>query len=93
MTKNDNWYTKLFNYKISNIYDTWIDFYQAFNENNDYLTLFYLKDGIANNLVNAMRNLSNGTPSDYVFTDVFGEITMQLTKSYSECPLKVDPIK
>lgn len=67
--------------------------YQLPRNNNDYLTLFYLKDGIANNLVNAMRNLSNGTPSDYIFADVFGEITMQLTKSYSECPLKVDPIK
>lgn len=30
----------LFNYKISNIYDTWVDFYQSFNKNNDYLNEF-----------------------------------------------------
>lgn len=30
----------LFNYKISNIYDTWINFYNVFDEDNDYLKEF-----------------------------------------------------
>ena len=30
----------LFNYKISNIYDTWINFYNVFDENNDFLKEF-----------------------------------------------------
>lgn len=30
----------LFNYKISNIYDTWINFYNVFNEDDDYLKEF-----------------------------------------------------
>lgn len=59
--------------------------YQLPNENNDYLTLFYLKDGIAENIMYAMATNS--------FDGVFGEITMQLSQKYSECPLKVDPVK
>lgn len=30
----------LFNYKISNVYNTWINFYNKFNPNNDYLNEF-----------------------------------------------------
>lgn len=30
----------LFNYKISNIYDTWINFYNVFDKNNDFLKEF-----------------------------------------------------
>lgn len=30
----------LFNYKINNIYDTWINFYNVFDENNDFLKEF-----------------------------------------------------
>lgn len=54
--------------------------YQLPDENNDYLTLFYLKDGIAENLMAAMATQS--------FDGVFGEITMKLSKMYAECPLK-----
>lgn len=59
--------------------------YQLPNVNNDYLTLFYLKDGIAENIMVAMATGS--------FGGVFGEITMRLSKTYKECPLKVNPIK
>lgn len=55
---------------------------------NDYLTLFYLKDGIATNLVTALQKMMQGDVSG--LNDVFGEITMQLTKPYNECPLKVN---
>lgn len=54
--------------------------YQLPDENNDYLTLFYLKDGIAENIMAAMATQS--------FDGVFGEITMKLSKMYAECPLK-----
>ena len=59
--------------------------YQLPQNGNDYLTLFYLKDGIAQNLLTALTTGS--------FDGVFGEITMMLSQSYDECPLKVDPIK
>ena len=59
--------------------------YQLPQNGNDYLTLFYLKDGIAQNLLAALATGS--------FDGVFGEITMMLSQSYDECPLKVDPIK
>lgn len=54
--------------------------YQLPDENNDYLTLFYLKDGIAENIMYAMAAGS--------FAGVYGEITMKLSKKYTECPLK-----
>lgn len=54
--------------------------YQLPDANNDYLTVFYLKDGIAENIVHAMTTGS--------FDDAYGEITMKLSKKYTECPLK-----
>lgn len=54
--------------------------YQLPNAYNNYLTLFYLKDGIAENLMTAMATQS--------FDGVFGEITMMLSKSYKKCPLE-----
>jgi hypothetical protein len=65
--------------------------YQLPNENNDYLTLFYLKDGIANNLVTGLTKMMQGDMSG--MANIYGEITMLLSQSYSECPLKVDPVK
>ena len=59
--------------------------YQLPNENNNYLTLFYLNDGIAENIMTAMTNGS--------FDGVYGEITMLLSETYTECPLKVNPVK
>lgn len=58
--------------------------YQLPNENNDYLVLFYLKDGIAENIMTAMQTGS--------FAGVYGVIEMKLSKTYTECPLKVTPI-
>lgn len=59
--------------------------YQLPNSNNDYLILFYLKDGIAENIMTAMATGS--------FDGVFGTIEMMLSQAYAECPLKVSPIK
>lgn len=53
--------------------------YQLPNVNNDYLTLFYLKDGIATNLLTSL-----GTGS---FEGVYGELTMKLSKTYTTTPL------
>lgn len=59
--------------------------YQLPNENNDYLILIYLKDGIAENIMAALQTSS--------FDGVYGTIQMMLSKTYTECPLKVSPIK
>lgn len=59
--------------------------YQLPQNGNNYLTLFYLKDGIAQNLLAALTAGS--------LDGVFGEITMMLSQSYDECPLKADPVK
>lgn len=59
--------------------------YQLPNENNNYLVLFYLKDGIAENIMVAMQTGS--------FEGVYGVIQMMLSKTYAECPLKVNPVK
>lgn len=59
--------------------------YQLPNENNNYLTLFYLNDGIAENIMTAMQTGS--------FDGVYGSIEMTLSTTYTECPLKVDPVK
>ena len=59
--------------------------YQLPNENNNYLILFYLKDGIAENIMVAMQTGS--------FDGVYGVIQMMLSKTYTECPLKVNPVK
>lgn len=59
--------------------------YQLPNVNNNYLSLFYLKDGIAENILAAMQTGS--------FDGVYGVIEMMLSQSYAECPLKVSPIK
>lgn len=59
--------------------------YQLPNENNNYLILFYLKDGIAENIMIALQTGS--------FDGVYGVIQMMLSKTYAECPLKVNPIK
>lgn len=54
--------------------------YQLPNENNDYLSFIYLKDGIAENIMTAMATGS--------FDGVYGEITMLLSKTYTKCPLE-----
>lgn len=59
--------------------------YQLPNENNNYLTLFYFNDGIAENIMTAMQTGS--------FDGVYGSIEMMLSTTYTECPLKVDPVK
>lgn len=59
--------------------------YQLPNENNNYLNLYYLKDGIAENILVAMQTGS--------FDGVYGVIEMMLSETYTECPLKVSPIK
>ena len=59
--------------------------YQLPQSGNDYLTLFYLKDGIAQNIMAALQTGS--------FDAVYGQIVMLLSQSYDECPLKVSPIK
>jgi hypothetical protein len=65
--------------------------YQLPSGNNNYLILFYLKDGIAENILVAMQAAMQGNTS--AFNDVFGVVEMMLSKSYAECPLKVDPVK
>lgn len=65
--------------------------YQLPNNNNDYLILFYLKDGIAENLLTALQAAMQGDTS--AFDGVYGVIEMMLSQSYAECPLKVSPIK
>lgn len=59
--------------------------YQLPNENNNYLILMYLKDGIAENIMTAMQTGS--------FDGVYGTIQMMLSETYTECPLKVSPVK
>ena len=59
--------------------------YQLPNVNNNYLSLFYLKDGIAENIMAAMQTGS--------FNGVYGVIEMMLSETYTECPLKVSPVK
>lgn len=59
--------------------------YQLPNENNNYLILIYLKDGIAENIMTAMQTGS--------FDGVYGTIQMMLSETYTECPLKVSPVK
>lgn len=59
--------------------------YQLPNENNNYLILIYLKDGIAENIMTAMQTGS--------FDGVYGAIQMMLSETYTECPLKVSPVK
>lgn len=65
--------------------------YQLPNQNNNYLILFYLKDGIAENILVAMQAAMQGNTS--AFAGVFGVIEMMLSQSYSECPLKVSTVK
>lgn len=55
--------------------------YQLPNAGNDYLTLMYFNDGMAENLMNAMIT---GT-----FDGAYGEINMKLSKTYATCPLEV----
>lgn len=55
--------------------------YQLPNAGNDYLTLMYFKDGMAENLMNAMTTGS--------FDGAYGEINMKLSKTYATCPLEV----
>lgn len=65
--------------------------YQLPNSNNNYLVLFYLKDGIAENLLTALQAAMQGNTS--AFDGVYGVIEMMLSETYTECPLKVSPIK
>lgn len=59
--------------------------YQLPQSGNDYLTLLYLKDGIAQNIMAALQTGS--------FDAVYGQIVMLLSQSYDDCPLVVSPIK
>lgn len=59
--------------------------YQLPQSGNDYLTLIYLKDGLAQNIMAALQTGS--------FDAVYGQIVMLLSQSYDDCPLKVSPIK
>ena len=65
--------------------------YQIPDKGGTDLYLFYLKDGIANNLTNALFKAVNGDPNP--FDEVYGIIEMTLTEAYEECPLKVSEIK
>ena len=78
---------------VDNIYANFMPViqYQLPQNGNDYLTLVYLKDGIANNLIAGLTGMMQGDMSG--MANIYGEITMLLSQSYSECPLKVDPIK
>lgn len=86
-------YIKVPNVGNSNIYANFMPVIQTQlpDKGNDYLTLIYMKDGIKQNIENAMQKMAQGDMSG--LNDVYGEITMQLTKSYNECPLKVDDVK
>ena len=55
--------------------------YQLPNVENDYLTLFYLRDGIDENIMSAFATGS--------FDVVYGELTIKLSKTYNKCPLEV----
>lgn len=60
--------------------------YQLPNVNNDFLTLIYLKDGLANNLVTALGAMMQGGQPD--FSAVYGELNLKLSKTYTSSPLK-----
>lgn len=60
--------------------------YQLPNANNDFLTLIYLKDGLANNLVAALGAMMQGGQPD--FSAVYGELSLKLSKTYTSSPLK-----
>jgi hypothetical protein len=78
---------KVPNKKESTLYSNFMPVlqYQLPDINNNYLSLFYLKDGIAENIMTAMQTGS--------FDGVYGTIEMMLSKTYAECPLKISPIK
>ena len=64
--------------------------YQLPTNNNSYLTLFYLKDGLAQNLAITLGTaIQGGTPD---FSILYGEITMALKKSYERSPLPPDEL-
>lgn len=65
--------------------------YQLPSGGNNYLILFYLKDGIAENLLVAIQAAMQGDTS--AFASVFGVVEMMLSRSYNECPLKVSQVK
>ena len=86
-------YVKVPNKYEGNLYANFMPViqYQLPDQNNNYLNLFYLKDGIAENLLAALQAAMQGDPS--ALTAVFGAVEMTLSQSYAECPLKVDPVK
>ena len=60
--------------------------YQLPDQNNSYLTLLYMKDGLANNLVAALGSMMQGGQPD--FSTVYGQLDLPLSKTYTETPLK-----
>lgn len=60
--------------------------YQLPDQNNNYLSLLYLKDGLGNNLVTALGALMQGGAPD--FSTVYGQLDLPLSKTYTETPLK-----
>lgn len=60
--------------------------YQLPDQNNSYLTLLYMKDGLANNLVAALGSMMQGGQPN--FSTVYGQLDLPLSKTYTETPLK-----
>ena len=60
--------------------------YQLPDQNNNYLSLLYLKDGLGNNLVAALGAMMQGGAPD--FSTVYGQLDLPLSKTYTETPLK-----
>ena len=60
--------------------------YQLPNVNNNYLYLIYLKDGLANNIASVIGALMQGQQAS--FDNVYGQLKMELSKTYTECPMK-----
>lgn len=86
-------YVKVPNYSESGLYVNFMPVlqYQLPTGNNSYLTLIYLKDGLATNLTAALQGMMQGNTE--AMANVYGEITMMLSQSYADCPLVVNPVK
>lgn len=71
-----------------NIYENYMPVFQhqVPINNNNYLSLLYMKDRIDNNLSAVLRAAMQGNSPD--FSMVYGEITMKLSKPYIESLLK-----
>ena len=60
--------------------------YQLPANNNDFLTLLFMKDGLDTNLVTALGAMMQGGAAD--LSTVYGQLTLKLSKAYTETPLK-----